>query len=117
LIHKELRGRPLVVDSWDSVRGARPDFSILIENTNFTLIQPPPPNQPAPIMMLLIEETSSRTISVNFTVSKCNFYNYNFTALEVDMQDVSVFEDIYLIIFSIPSSMCQICYFPRTSID
>jgi hypothetical protein len=91
LVHKEERGRPLLIDFWSS----NGDVMILFENTNFTLTQPPPPDQPAP-MRLNFLQTNSKITTLNFTISKCNFFNYNSTALEVDVQNAITVEDIYL---------------------
>jgi hypothetical protein len=91
LVHKEEKGRPLVVDFWFSDG----DVSILIENTNFTLTRPPHHNQLAPMLLNVL--SLSKITSVNFTISKCNFFNYNSTALEVDMLDkITVKDNIYL---------------------
>jgi hypothetical protein len=101
LIQKGLRGRPLMVGWEYSPQGAAPEFSILIENTNFNLIRPPLPDQPASMLLNLrstIDPIKNPTpiISVNFTISKCNFVNYNLTALEVDMEGAIIVKDIYL---------------------
>ena len=91
LIHKEQSSRPLQVDFWSGSG----DVDILIENTNFTLIQPPPADQPATMLVNFLQG-NSKTTSVNFTISKCNFFNYNSTALAVDVQNAITIEDIYL---------------------
>ena len=99
LIHKEQSSRPLLVDFWSSSG----DVNALIENTNFTLVQPPPPDQPA-TMLLNFLQGNSKTTSVNFTISKCNFFNYNSTALGVDMQNAITIGDMYLnsLLFQVP---------------
>jgi hypothetical protein len=91
---------PLIrVDLWNSNLGVLPDVSILIENTDFELHQPrPPPNQPATMLLNLQTPIGMNSIitSVNFTISECNFVNYNSTAIEVDVQDAIIVKDIYL---------------------
>ena len=66
-----------------------------IENTNFTLVWPSSPDQPA-AMQINFRNTNSKSTSVKFTISKCNFFNYNSTALAVDMQSATTVEEVYL---------------------
>ena len=47
-------------------------------------------------MQINFLETNSKSTSVKFTISKCNFFNYNSTALVVDMQSATTVEEIYL---------------------
>jgi hypothetical protein len=91
LVYKEQKGRVLEV----YILGGNEDISILFEKTDFTLTQPPPPDQLAPIL-LKFQTYSNINISVNFTISKCNFFNYNSTTLEVDVRSATSVEDIYL---------------------
>jgi hypothetical protein len=95
LTNKELNRIPLLVDFMGA---SDRDVSILIENTNFTLTRPPPPNQQAPILLRFNRYNSSKTsFSVNFTISKCNFFNFNSTVLEVGINmPITVEDNIYL---------------------
>jgi hypothetical protein len=97
LIHKEQNGSLLETYLATIFKGQ--EFSILFENTNFTLTQPLPPDpQPAPMQLLLTDNNLATEISVNFTISKCNFFNYNSTALEFDVYDKysESYVDMYL---------------------
>lgn len=96
VIHKNKTGNPLSVHV-DVDWGV--NFDIFIENTNFTLTQPPSPDQPAAMQVNIHpihNPFSNQAVSMNFTISKCNFFNYNSTGLEVVMEDGTAVEEMYL---------------------
>ena len=69
---------------------------LFIEHTDFKFTPAPSPNQP-PYTIISFGDVST----VNATISKCKFFNYNSTALVVDVPYHLSTKDVYL-------NMCQI---------
>ena len=74
-------------------------IEIFIEYTDLKATRAPPHiynSQRQPPFMEMSLGGESENISVNFTVSKCNFFNFfDSTALAVDMQEVLYTKDVY----------------------
>ena len=71
ILHNDEKGRPLSICLHSNSEVTDESVHIFIENTDFTLTQTPPSNQPAAIY-LLVEEGFPAGNSLNFTISKCN---------------------------------------------